>query len=128
MEMDSSPGCDLFNKVVAHGHRQLEAKEFLSKSWSWTRELDEEGIFIFSYLLHDFRKGLLSREKLEEAVYTVGILLHKMLPDASYTGLSRIDEFQVIFNLYEKLKKKEMTWEASEKFVAQEIERMETIN
>ena len=124
METDSSPGSDPFLNVVAQGRRQIDAKEFRSKSWSWTRELDDEGIFIFSYLLQDFRKGLLSREKLEEAVYTVGMLLHKMLPDASNTRLSRIDEFQVIFSLYEKLKQKEMSWEASEKFVAREIERM----
>ena len=128
METDSSPGSDTFLNVVAQGRRQIDAKEFRSKSWSWTRELDDEGIFIFSYLLHDFRKGLLSREKLEEAVYTVGMLLHNMLPDSSNTGLSRIDEFQVIFSLYEKLKQKEMSWEASEAFVAHEIERMGTRN
>ena len=128
METDSSPDSDPFLNVVAQGRRQIDAKEFRSKSWSWTRELDDEGIFIFSYLLHDFRKGLLSREKLEEAVYTVGMLLHKMLPDASNTGLSRIDEFQVIFSLYEKLKQKEMSWEASETFVAREIEQMGTRN
>ena len=128
METDSSPGSDPFLKVVAQGRRQIDAKEFRSKSWSWTRELDEEGIFIFSYLLHDFRKGLLSREKLEEAVYTVVMLLNKLLPDASNTRLSRIDEFQVIFSLYEKLKQKEMSWEASEAFVAREIERMGTRN
>ena len=128
METDSSPGSDPFLNVVAQGRRQIDAKEFRSKSWSWTRELDDEGIFIFSYLLHDFRKGLLSREKLEEAVYTVVMLLHKMLPDSSNTGLSRIDKFQVIFSLYEKLKQKEMSWEASEAFVAGEIERMGTSN
>ena len=128
METDSSPGSEPFLKVVAQGRRQIDAKEFRSKSWSWTRELDNEGIFIFSYLLHDFRKGLLSREKLEEAVYTVGMLLHKMLPDASKTGLSRIDEFQVIFSLYEKLKQMEMSWEASEMFLVHEIERMGTRN
>ena len=124
METDSYPGSDRFLSVVAQGRRQINAKEFRSKSWSWTRDLDDEGIFIFSYLLHDFRKGLLSQEKLEEAVYTVGMLLHKMVPDASNTGLSRIDEFQVIFSLYEKLKQKEMSWETSETFVAHEIERM----
>ena len=56
------------------------------------------------------------------------MLLHKMLPDSSNTGLLRIDEFQVIFSLYEKLKQKEMSWEASERFVAREIERMGTRN
>ena len=128
METDSSFGRDSFLNVVAQGRRQIDAKEFRSKSWSWTRELDDDGIFIFSYLLHDFRKGLLSREKLEEAVYTVVMLLNKLLPDASNTRLSRIDEFQVIFSLYEKLKQKEMSWEASEAFVAREIERMGTRN
>ena len=128
METDPSPCSDPFLNVIAKGRRKIGAKEFRSEFWSWTRELDDEGIFIFSYLLHDFRKGLLSREKLEEAVYTVGMLLHKMLPDASNTGLSRIDEFQVIFSLYEKLKQKEMSWEASEAFVASEIEHMGTRN
>ena len=64
METDSSPGSDPFLNVVAQGRQQIDAKEFRSKSWSWTRELDDEGIFIFSYLLNYFRKGLLSQENL----------------------------------------------------------------
>jgi hypothetical protein len=41
-----------------------------------------------------------------------------MLPPASKSGLSKIEEFQVIFTLYEKLKNREMSWEACEAFVS----------
>ena len=127
-ETNSSREGEEFLAVVAEGHRELGAADFQSEEWSWTRELDEEGVFLFSYLLHDFRNQKLSLKNFEEAVYTLGMLLHKMLPPASSSGLSRIGEFQVIFNLYEKLKQTHMSWEACEGFVAEQIAQMHDSN
>ena len=107
-----------FQGVVAEGLKRMSEPEFQAESWSWIRELDEDGIFIFSYLLLDYRNQTLTLKKFEETVYTLGMLMHKMLPPASKSGLSKIEEFQVIFTLYEKLKNTEMSWEACEAFVS----------
>lgn len=102
--------------------------EFEDESWNWIRELEEEGIFIFSYLLLDFRNKTLNQNKLEETVYTLSMLMHKMLPPASKSGLSKIGEYQVIFTLYEKLKKDEMSWEACEAFISKQISEFNESN
>jgi hypothetical protein len=107
-----------FQGVVAEGLKRMSEPEFQAESWNWIRELDEDGIFIFSYLLLDYRNQTLTLKKFKETVYTLSMLMHKMLPPASKSGLSKIEEFQVIFTLYEKLKNREMSWEACEAFVS----------
>ena len=107
-----------FQGVVAEGLKRMSEPEFQAESWNWIRELDEDGIFFFSYLLLDYRNQTLTLKKFEETVYTLSMLMHKMLPPASKSGLSKIEEFQVIFTLYEKLKNTEMSWEACEAFVS----------
>ena len=107
-----------FQGVVAEGLKRMSEPEFQAESWNWIRELDEDGIFIFSYLLLDYRNQTLTLKKFEETVYTLSMLMYKMLPPASKSGLSKIEEFQVIFTLYEKLKNREMSWEACEAFVS----------
>ena len=110
-----------FQGVVTEGLKMMKSPEFEDESWNWIRELEEEGIFIFSYLLLDYRNKTLNQYKLEETVYTLSMLMHKMLPPSSKSGLSKIGEYQVIFTLYEKLKKDEMSWEACEAFISNQI-------
>ena len=110
-----------FQGVVTEGLKMMNSPEFEDESWNWIRELEEEGIFIFSYLLLDYRNKTLNQNKLEETVYTLSMLMHKMLPPSSKSGLSKIGEYQVIFTLYEKLKKDEMSWEACEAFISNQI-------
>ena len=110
-----------FQGVVTEGLKMMKSPEFEDESWNWIRELEEEGIFIFSYLLLDYRNKTLNQNKLEETVYTLSMLMHKMLPPSSKSGLSKIGEYQVIFTLYEKLKKDEMSWEACEAFISNQI-------
>ena len=110
-----------YQGVVTEGLKMMNSPEFEDESWNWIRELEEEGIFIFSYLLLDYRNKRLNQNKLEETVYTLSMLMHKMLPPSSKSGLSKIGEYQVIFTLYEKLKKDEMSWEACEAFISKQI-------
>ncbi len=50
-----------FSQVVKDGRRILEIEvEFQTEQWDWTGDLDDAGIFIFSYLLSDFKKKILS--------------------------------------------------------------------
>ena len=117
-----------FQTLVKEGYRELSTAKFQTEEWSWTRALDEEGVLLFTYLLHDFRNKILSQEKFEETVYTLGMLMHKLLPPTSNTKLSQIGNFQVIFNLYENLKKKQMSWKACEGFVAEQINQIHCCN
>ena len=110
-----------YKGVVTEGLKMMNSPEFEDESWNWIRELEEEGIFIFSYLLLDYRNKTLNQNKLEETVYTLSMLMHKMLPPTSKSGLSKIGEYQVIFTLYEKLKKDEMSWETCEAFISKQI-------
>ena len=43
-----------FSQVVKDGRRILEVEvEYQTEQWDWTGDLDDAGIFIFSYLLYD---------------------------------------------------------------------------
>ena len=125
MNNENYPENHDFSEIVAQGRIATETNEFKSEVWSWLRQLDDEGIFIFTYLFQDFREGLLNTMKLEEAVYTLSMLLHKMLPDALNPNLSQMDRFHIIFSLYERMKMEEMSWEASEEFVANGVAKIE---
>ena len=89
---------DEFSQVVCDGRSLLENKvEFQTEEWAWTCDLDDGGIFVFSYLLYDYKQKVLSLARLKESVYTLNLLRHKMLPEQAKTGLSMLGEFQVIF-------------------------------
>tara|TARA_B100000945_G_scaffold295238_1_gene272556 strand:- start:4502 stop:4786 length:285 start_codon:yes stop_codon:yes gene_type:complete len=46
-----------FSQVVKDVRRILEIEfEYQTEQWDWTGDLDDAGIFIFSYLLHDYKK------------------------------------------------------------------------
>ena len=46
-----------FSQVVKDGRRILEIEvEYQTEEWAWTGDLDDAGIFIFSYLLYDYKK------------------------------------------------------------------------
>ena len=111
-----------FSQVVKDGRRILEIEvEYQTEEWAWTGDLDDAGIFIFSYLLYDYKKKILSLRRLKESVYTLNLLRQKMIPSHEKTGLPLLEDFQVIFTLYEKLKHEEMSWEDCEEYVMEQI-------
>ena len=111
-----------FSRVVKYGRSILEIEvEYQTEEWDWTADLDDAGIFIFSYLLYDYKKKILSLRRLKESVYTLNLLRQKMIPSHEKTELPLLEEFQVIFSLYEKLKHEEMSWEDCEKYVMEQI-------
>ena len=111
-----------FSQVVKDGRRILEIEvEYQTEEWDWTGDLDDAGIFIFSYLLYDYKKKILSLRRLKESVYTLNLLRQKMIPSHEKTGLPLLEDFQVIFTLYEKLKHEEMSWEDCEEYVMEQI-------
>ena len=111
-----------FSQVVKDGRRILEVEvEYQTEQWDWTGDLDDAGIFIFSYLLHDYKKKILSLRRLKESVNTLNLLRQKMIPSNEKKELPLLEEFQVIFTLYEKLKHEEMTWEDCEEYVMEQI-------
>ena len=107
-----------FSQVVKDGRRILEVEvEYQAEQWDWTDDLDDAGIFIFSYLLYDYKKKILSLQRLKESVYTLNLFRQKMISSLEKMELPLLGEFQVIFNLYEKLKHEEMSWEDCEVYV-----------
>ena len=111
-----------FSQVVKDGRRILEIEvEYQTEEWAWTGDLDDAGIFIFSYLLYDYKKKILSLRRLKESVYTLNLLRQKIIPSHEKTGLPLLEDFQVIFTLYEKLKLEEMSWEDCEEYVIEQI-------
>ena len=118
-----------FSQVVKDGRRILEIEvEYQTEEWDWTGDLDDAGIFIFSYLLYDYKKKILSLRRLKESVYTLNLLRQKMIPSHEKTGLPLLEDFQVIFTLYEKLKHEEMTWEDCEDYVMEQISALRRSN
>ena len=112
-----------FSKVVSEGRDLLENKvEFQTEDWVWTRDLDDAGIFIFCYLLHDYKQKTLTLKRLKESVYTLNLLRHKMLPSQEKKRLPLLGEFQVIFTLYERLKRVEMSWDDCKVYIKEQIE------
>ena len=111
-----------FTQVVKEGRRILEIEvEYQTKKWDWTGDLNDAEIFIFSYLLYDYKKKILSLQRLKESVYTLNILREKMIPSHGKRELTLLEEFQIVFTLYEKLKHEEMSWEDCEKYVMDQI-------
>ena len=111
-----------FSQVVKDGRRILEIEvEYQTEEWEWTGDLDDSGIFIFSYLLFDYKKKILSLRRLKESVYTLNHLRKKMIPSNKKTMLPLLEEFQFIFTLYEKMKYEEMSWEDCEKYIIDQI-------
>ncbi len=118
-----------FSQVVKDGRHILEIEvEYQTEEWDWTGDLDDAGIFIFSYLLYDYKKQILSLRRLKESVYTLNLLRQKMIPSHEKTELHLQQEFQVIFTLYEKLKNEEMSWEDCEEYVMEQISANQRTN
>ena len=70
-----------FSQVVKDVRRILEIEfEYQTEQWDWTGDLDDAGIFIFRYLLHDYKKKILSLKRLKESVYTLNLIRQKMIP------------------------------------------------
>ena len=113
---------DEFTQVVFDGRKLLKnKKKFQKDDWGWTTELDDGGIFIFSYLLYDYNQQVLSLSRLKESVYMLNLMRHKMLPAQEKSGLTLLEEFQVIFTLYERLKLEEMSWDTCEEYLKEQI-------
>ena len=118
-----------FFQVVKDGRRILEVEvEYQTEQWDWTGDLDDAGIFIFSYLLYDYKKKILSLRRLKESTYTLNLLRQKMIPSHEKKELPLLKEFQVIFTLYEKLKHEEMSWEDCEEYVMEQISAHQRTN
>ena len=118
-----------FSQVVKDGRRILEVEvEYQTEQWDWTGDLDDAGIFIFSYLLYDYKKKILSLRRLKESVYTLNLLRQKMIPSHEKTELPLLEEFQVIFTLYEKLKHEKMSWDDCEEYVLEQISAHQRTN
>ena len=118
-----------FSQVVKDGRRILEIEvEYQTEEWDWTGDLDDAGIFIFSYLLHDYKKKILSLQRLKESVYTLNLFRQKMIPSMEKMELPLLGEFQVIFTLYEKLKHEEMSWEDCEEYIKKQISVHQSTN
>tara|TARA_B100001079_G_scaffold236209_1_gene218531 strand:- start:870 stop:1292 length:423 start_codon:yes stop_codon:yes gene_type:complete len=118
-----------FAQVVFDGRKLLKnKKKFQTDDWAWTTELDDGGIFIFSYLLYDYKQQVLSLSRLKESVYMLNLLRHKMLPTQGKSGLTLLAEFQVIFTLYERLKLEEMSWDACEEYLKEQIKEHRKTN
>ena len=111
-----------FMQVVFDGRNLLKnKKEYQTEDWEWTSELDDGGIFIFSYLLYDYKQQVLSLSRLKESVYMLNLLRHKMLPRKDKSDLMLLEQFQVIFTLYERLKLEDMSWDACERYIREQI-------
>ena len=120
---------DEFTQVVFDGRNLLKNnKEFQKDDWAWTTDLDDGGVFIFSYLLYDYKQRVLSLTRLKESVYMLNLLRYKMLPTQGKSGLTWLEEFQVIFTLYERLKLEEMSWDACEEYLTEQITKHSKIN
>lgn len=118
-----------FSQVVKDGRHILEMEvTYQSEEWSWAGDLDDTEIFIFSYLLYDYKQKILSLRRLKESVYTLNLLRQKMIPSQEKTGLTLLEEFQVIFTLYEKLKNEEMSWEDCEEYIMEQISAHRSAN
>ena len=111
-----------FSQVVKDGRRILEIEvKYQTEEWDWTGDLDDTGIFIFSYLLYDYKNKILSLRRLKESINTLNLLRQKMIPSNEKKELPLLEEFQVIFTLYEKLKHEEMSWEDCQEYVLEQI-------
>ena len=118
-----------FSQVVKDGRRILEVEvEYQTEQWDWTDDLDDAGIFIFSYLLYDYKKKILSLQRLKESVYTLNLFRLKIISSFEKMELPLLVEFQVIFTLYEKLKHEEMSWEDCEVYVRDQISVHQSTN
>ena len=118
-----------FSQVVKDGRRILEEEvEYQTEQWDWTGDLDDAGIFIFSYLLYDYKKKILSLQRLKESVYTLNLFRQKMIPSFEKKEIPLLGEFQVIFTLYEKLKHEEMSWENCEEYIKEQISVHQSTN
>ena len=118
-----------FSQVVKDGRRILEVEvEYQTEQWDWTGDLDDAGIFIFSYLLYDYKKKILTLQRLKESVYTLNLFRQKMISSFEKMEIPLLREFQVIFTLYEKLKHEEMTWEDCEEYVKEQISVHQSTN
>ena len=91
-------------------------------------DLDDAGIFIFSYLLYDYKKKILSLQRLKESVYTLNLFRKKMISSLEKMELPLLGEFQVIFTLYEKMKYEEMSWEDCEEYLIEQISAYKSNN
>ncbi len=103
--------------------------DFQAEEWEWVHELDNEGFFIFCYLVEDFNQDILTRENFEETVYTLVMLRHKLLPMETQhrMGIPIRWQLQLLFNLYEKLKHEEMSWEACQNFLDAQIKTLPSL-
>lgn len=117
-----------FTEILQKARREFEENPvFQQDIWKWTGELDENGFFIFCYLLEDYNQQLLTLENYETTVYTLSLLKTKLTPEnlENTIGFSKQQQFQLLFNLYEALKIKSMDWNDCENFIKDQIKALQ---
>ncbi|MBF0277832.1 MAG: hypothetical protein HQM13_08580 [SAR324 cluster bacterium] len=124
--MSEQKNKEFFELIKAAREEIKSDLELQASSWAWVHELDDEGFFIFCYLRQDFNQNIISKKDLEDTVYTLVMLRHKFLPGnlPPLRDLPILSQMQPIFNLYEKLKKEEMDWEACQDFINEQLETL----
>ena len=116
-----------FFELIQQAREEIKTNPDLqAEVWAWIHELDDEGFFIFCYLLEDFNQKIISQKELEETVYTLVMLRHKFIPAnlPILQGFSVRWQLQPLFNLYEKLKKEEMSWEDCQQFIDEQFKNL----
>ncbi len=100
--------------------------EFQGEGWTWVHELDDEGFFIFLYLVHDYKQQIISKKEFEDTIYTLVILRHKLIPPELQTrlGVPIRWQLQLLFDLYEKMKHTIMSWEDCQNFLEDRLTKL----
>jgi len=118
--MSEAPNDSSLRDIVSLAREEFMTRpEFQASSWAWSHELDDEGFFIFCYLMQDYTEKILSQSHFQETVYTLNLIRHQLLPNSlgEQMGFSLLEQFQILFNLYENLKREKMSWDACEEFI-----------
>lgn len=116
-----------FYNLIRNAKEEFKAHpSFQGEEWAWIHELDDEGFFIFCYLVEDYSNNVISKSDFEQTVYTLVMLRHKLLPATlkESLGISTRWLMQPLFNLYENMKKVTMTWEDCEIFIEKQIKNL----
>lgn len=117
-----------FYQTLKQAKEELKLnKDFHGERWHWVHDLDEEGFFIFGYLVEDFNTGMIDFKDFENTVYTLLLLKKKFLPTevCAQRGLAARWVFQILFNLYEELKTQKYGWDECQRFVDAQFDQMQ---
>ncbi|MGK5094663.1 hypothetical protein WDW89_21945 [Deltaproteobacteria bacterium TL4] len=119
-----------FIEMVHQAKKEYRGQEdFPRVDWQWVNDLDDEGFFIFCYLIDDYNAQILTKDQFEQTVYTLVMLRHKFVPATlcEKMGLSYREQFQILFNLYEQLKNEEMSWDHCQEYINEQLQQYQSL-